>query len=808
MSTFNSNFIIEESKKKDKSPSTNKLVLDIIKTSNSKEEMVRKLKEIDKNGGGTGWKDPGYMKHDIFNALISCCLGVPSGFAAAAMTPLGLAGVPVGLLGLYLTGQVFHIKATKYDKFHLLEYYEKKMKSKKKILEKALDKEKDPKVRAEIQNRIKEADKCIKACDKERRKLLPPKVASKAEEFDDLDDFDFDFDDDWDNWEDIEIDESTLLEYSSLSFSNFLLSLFSSPNDIGSSIGKSISKSIVGDEKYNEINKNYDIGKKEIEKRLEKRDKKITDLKHDIANKKKQNTEYDSYSKLPTNGKKIIDNNKKEIDDLKSDINKFINSVCKKAYSKYSNKYSKITKYIDENDKIETGYEYNTEKDIWIISFFSNIYSYDYNNDDNKMNKEELNECDNFIGEIYDYCYEYCKKNSINNIEVDINCGNFIIYATKQFKNIINETTLLESKISKSRCNPVYIITMEGKSFISKPIKTFTHSEFSHAGLSLTPDLSKIFSFNMRLDTSVSGERKGGISLESIDGYNKDNPTGRLRVNAVFLKNKDFKILKDKLDYMVQNAVDTSYNVIGLFDVVINKAVETGDNMSMVCSQFVDYMFKLINVDLTSKSSNLVAPSDIAKIENPKVYKLFDGIINEFKPSIIKNKLNKLYNKAEYIKESDIMSESLIEPIFESKKNFDIKFSEEGDLIISKRDKLDIEEEHAKSKRLYPIYKKNNNLEAMKYEAAKLYYMNSLITHKLNGMNHKRMSKQREELITLRSKVLNEYSLYIRYITSKEADFNFTSYYRNSPFCTAEMKITKRTLKNILDSILLITSVF
>ena len=212
MSTFNSNFIIEESKKRDKSPSINKLVLDIIKTSNSKEEMVRKLKEIDKNGGGTGWKDPGYMKHDVCNALISCCLGVPSGFAAAAMTPLGLAGVPIGLLGLYLTGQIFHIKATKYDKFHLLEYYENKMKSKKKILEKALEKEKDPKVRTEIQNRIKEADKCIKACDKERRKLLPAKVAHKAEEFDDLDDFDFDFDDDWDNWEDIEIDESTLLE--------------------------------------------------------------------------------------------------------------------------------------------------------------------------------------------------------------------------------------------------------------------------------------------------------------------------------------------------------------------------------------------------------------------------------------------------------------------------------------------------------------------------------------------------------------------------------------------------------------------
>ena len=46
MSTFNSNFIIEESKKKDKSPSINKLVLDIIKTSNSKDLKIWKEDDI------------------------------------------------------------------------------------------------------------------------------------------------------------------------------------------------------------------------------------------------------------------------------------------------------------------------------------------------------------------------------------------------------------------------------------------------------------------------------------------------------------------------------------------------------------------------------------------------------------------------------------------------------------------------------------------------------------------------------------------------------------------------------------------
>lgn len=562
MSTFNVNYIIEESKKE---KSSHSLVLELIKTSKDKEELMSKLKKIDNAYGDGSWDNKDYMKKDIFNALISCCLGVPSGYAAAGITPFGLFGVPVGILGLYLTGVVFHVRASKYDKFHLLETYEKKMKGKKKVLEKALKVEKDPKVKEEINNRIKEADKCIKACDKERRKLLPPKVAHAASEVDDLDDFDFDFDDDWDDWEDIDID--------------------------------------------------------------------------------------------------------------------------------------------------------------------------------------------------------------------------------------VEESTLLETKVSKSKCNPVYIITMEGNSIVSKPIKAFTHSEFSHSGISLTPDLSKIYSFNMRSDTSISGERKGGLSLESIKGYTKDNPTGRLRVNAVFLKTKDFRILKDKLDYMIQHAVDTSYNAIGLFDVIINKVNDTTDNMSMICSQFVDYMFKIIDVDLTDKASNLVTPSNIAKIDNPKVYKVFDGIINEFKPSIIKNKLKKLYNKAEYIKEACIIFET------NYKDTVSAELTSAGDLIISKRDKLNVAEEHALSKRMYPFYKKSNNIDAMKFEAAKLYYMNSVLTFKIEGMNGKRMTSQKEELITLRSKVMNEFALYTRYIQSKEPNFNFATYYRNSPFCTAEIKLTKNTLKGIASTI-------
>ena len=561
MSTFNPEFIIEESKKEKKS---HNLVLDIIKTSNDKQEMISKLKKIDNDYGKGGWENKEYMKKDVCNALISCCLGVPSGYAAAAATPLGLFGIPIGLLGLYLTGQVFHMRATKYDKFHYIEYYEKKMKGKKKVLETALKVEKDSKTREEIQARIKEADKCIKACDKEKRKLLPPKVAHAASEVDDLDDFDFDFDDeDWGDWEDIEIDEAVIQE------------------------------------------------------------------------------------------------------------------------------------------------------------------------------------------------------------------------------------------AAKMKLYPVYQINTLSHTTVSKVIQAYTGDNYSHSLMALDPKLDKMYTYSMadHFGNEEFGLTKHGFKIESLDKYIELNPTTDIMVSCFFLKEKDYKKLQTVLYDYIENYEKTNYAFLDLIGIAMNKAKKGTNKYSMVCSTFVDSVLRMCDIDLIDDDPSLTTPGKLSRINNTKVYLLYTGKATKYNYKKVENTVKKLQRSSDLqpIKEAYLLEDY--------QRTWDAKFSEEGDLIISKKEKLNIEEEHAKSKKLYPIYKKNQNLEAMKFEADKLYYMNSILVHKLNGMNHKIMSKQREELITLRSKVMNEFTLYVRYISSKEPEYDFSNHYRNSPFCTAEMKITKGTLKWILNGI-------
>jgi len=75
----------------------------------------------------------------------------------------------------------------------------------------------------------------------------------------------------------------------------------------------------------------------------------------------------------------------------------------------------------------------------------------------------------------------------------------------------------------------------------------------------------------------------------------------------------------------------------------------------MVCSQFVDKVLKLIDVDISNKKSSLVSPADIDKYgrDNKKIYTLFQGKVDQFQGNRVKKLTDWLLKKkvAEPIKE-------------------------------------------------------------------------------------------------------------------------------------------------------------
>lgn len=212
------------------------------------------------------------------------------------------------------------------------------------------------------------------------------------------------------------------------------------------------------------------------------------------------------------------------------------------------------------------------------------------------------------------------------------------------------ELDLFESiqEAAKGRKRPIFIVCSFTNTTFGNIVKTVTHATYSHAGLSLTPELSTIYSFNA--DNKVN--KLGGFSIESLNEYNDISNKCQICVSCIFVKQKDYDIIKKELDLLLMNQKDTTYAYGNILNILLSKYKEMSANaMSLVCSQFVSYILNKADIKLMDKPINLTQPEDLARLNNPRVYKLYEGMGSNYKPDEIKKKFKKLRIKAEVIKE-------------------------------------------------------------------------------------------------------------------------------------------------------------
>ena len=328
---------------------------------------------------------------------------------------------------------------------------------------------------------------------------------------------------------------------------------------------------------------------------------------------------------------------------------------------------------------------------------------------------------------------------------------------------------------SREDLYPVFILITYTKTAFGKVIRKVTHGKYTHSAISLDSSMSNLFSFN------ASESNQSGFSVESLKRYNHDDDC-IMCVYCFFVKKDKLLHIKTKLDWFLLNKKSSHYSYLNCITLVMNKVVEL--NNTMICSQFVDFLIKDIGVDLTHKSSALVTPNDYTKIDDPNVYKVYEGLINKYDPKKVDKLVNKLKKTSKPIVEQWL-------PVQEA-KSIPIQFDKDGNLLIKnyKNNKLDINEEYWKSHKLLLNYSKNvkANEEAMKYELAKLWFLNIILESKIYR------NKDEDDINdyqVIRARVLNDFNKYIKMIPG----FNFTEYYNNSPFSDANIKIDNHTIK-------------
>ena len=288
------------------------------------------------------------------------------------------------------------------------------------------------------------------------------------------------------------------------------------------------------------------------------------------------------------------------------------------------------------------------------------------------------------------------------------------------------------------------------------------------------------------------------LSNESIKTY---HDVANMKVFCVFLDNRVINKLKANIHHL--SHMETGYSLSNLITMPLNIEYKAPNNM--VCSQFVDSMLKLAHLDFTRKSSALTTPKDLYNkmYRNKNVYKVFDGPITRYNPNKIYHFLHNISVKSNRIREFATIDKEkyidickqLIVPYstIRETKEFPIQFDDDGNLLIQKRNELDFEAEFAKSHKLLVAYDKTDNYEGMKYELCKLWFINQQIEVKV--FNKKTPKPEVKELHKARAKILNDFNKYLNIVCASDKEFNFITYYNNTPFNDSKIKIKSSTLK-------------
>lgn len=172
--------------------------------------------------------------------------------------------------------------------------------------------------------------------------------------------------------------------------------------------------------------------------------------------------------------------------------------------------------------------------------------------------------------------------------------------------------------------------------------------------------------------------------------------------------------------------------------------------------------------------------------------RLCDGKFKTMKELIYSNEFYKNEIEGSYLLRESVLNEV---------KQFPVEFDKEGNLIIHKAKfgMLSFGDEIDDSVKLLQVYRNTNNIEGMKYELAKLWFINDAIEKKLTRRNL--TDNQYKELVIHRATCLNVFKTNLEYVLKAEKGFNFAEYYNSTPFSDNSIKITNDTLKYSLRTI-------
>lgn len=373
---------------------------------------------------------------------------------------------------------------------------------------------------------------------------------------------------------------------------------------------------------------------------------------------------------------------------------------------------------------------------------------------------------------------------------------------------------------------PVYVVVMHTGSVVSTVIKKATGDLYSHASISFDPSLTNMYSFgNKRIKGKAfaNGFKKEDIHNEFFSSRNIP-----YAMYMVPVTKEELVAMKKRLDYFVKNENKFSFDMIGLVKIFFGIA-DNPENRYF-CSRFVmDVLNAGRPVDPYTQEESLVKPQDLAETNFARY--VMGGYLKDYNPKTCAYLTKKLLAEEEVKRRKikgvigetvdtavyDInynnpwidhvlryqftrMDESIVDPFIRYLQSFKVRIDANGDILVTRREYDQLNAHFKNSLKLIKAYENAGNLVGVKDELCKIYYMVELINTYYLRQDVKNLRDKaadvRKDMVDLRSIMLNAFAQHMRYVTTREPDWNFKTYYDTSKYGN-DFRIPKKFLLSL-----------
>jgi hypothetical protein len=236
---------------------------------------------------------------------------------------------------------------------------------------------------------------------------------------------------------------------------------------------------------------------------------------------------------------------------------------------------------------------------------------------------------------------DYLYRLKFTNESVDFADWNLNVVDIRNISTSIQESSSENLKLYKSKdLYPVYIVLSFTQTTFGYIERFLEKVKYSHSGIATDCSLSSIYTYAFNKNTN-------GFSTESVKKYVNFCKDSIICVLAVFVDGDTKSKINETLDDFKKNKGKSRYGFGNLANVLMHKEKKS-KNLSLICSEFVDVVLKSAGINITGKSSNLVIPENF-KRNNPKVYKVYEGLARKYNEEQVESDIAALLSKSNVI---------------------------------------------------------------------------------------------------------------------------------------------------------------